>query len=452
MRSALNDPFFNSAFMTVTKSLPGVLLPSLLMAVCVLAACQTGTTAPTAEASLEETTAEVSTDPFGLRAGMYTVKEGRVDRAETFSDLLDEYGVDYQTTLVLAEAATPAFEVEDLRAGRPYRVYVNPWLQQARYLVYQVDALEYVVFDLRHPERTYVDRRSVERTWATVSGTVEGSLYESLVENGGHPLLALRLSEVFAWQIDFFRLRSGDRFRMVYEERSMDGQPVQPGDIIAAYVEHRGDDYYAFRFEEDDAEAEYYNREGQSLRRQLLKAPLQYSRISSGYTNRRFHPVLKEYRPHRGVDYAAPRGTPVRSVGEGVVLRAGYKGPNGNYVKIRHNGTYTSGYLHLSRMAVTPGQSVQQGETIGYVGSTGRSTGPHLDYRLWKHGTPVNPYSLELPPSQPVPIQHRDEFQSTVEALLPRLHGASVFARARSVSGRDWTPGMDAPGAVVADR
>ena len=438
--------------MTVTKSFPAALLPSLLTVLCLFVACRAGTTAPAAEAPLEETTAEVSTDPFGLRAGMYTVNEGRVDRAETFSDLLDEYGVDYQTTLALAEAATPAFEVKDLRAGRPYRVYVNPWLQQARYLVYQVDALEYVVFDLRHPERTYVDRRSVERTWATVSGTVEGSLYESLVENGGHPLLALRLSEVFAWQIDFFRLRSGDRFRMVYEERSMDGQPVQPGDIIAAYVEHRGEDYYAFRFEEDDAEAEYYNLEGQSLRRQLLKAPLQYSRISSGYTNRRFHPILKEYRPHRGVDYAAPPGTPVRSVGEGVVQRAGYEGPNGNYVKIRHNGTYTSGYLHLSRMAVTPGQSVQQGETIGYVGSTGRSTGPHLDYRLWKHGTPVNPYSLELPPSQPVPIQHRDEFQATVEALLPRLHGASVFARTRSTFEGRWTSSVEDAGVTVSDR
>jgi hypothetical protein len=139
-------------------------------------------------------------------------------------------------------------------------------------------------------------------------------------------------------------------------------------------------------------------------------------------------------------------------VGDGVVQRAGYRGPNGNYVKIRHNGTYTSGYLHLSRMAVAPGASVQQGETIGYVGSTGRSTGPHLDYRLWKHGTPVNPYSLELPPSQPVPVQHRDAFGATVEALLPRLHGASVFARARLTSDGDWTPSRDAPGATLADR
>lgn len=452
MRSTLAALFSPPAPVPAMKSRPAFLLPVVLAVACISVACQTGATAPTADDRGAAERPEVSTDRFGLRAGMYTVKEGNVGRADTFSDLLDQHGVDYQTILAVADAAQPAFEVKALRAGRPYRVYVNPWRQQARYLVYQTDALRYVVFDLRYPERTYVDRLSVDRNWVTVTGTVEGSLYESLVANGGHPLLALRLSEVFAWQIDFFRLRRGDRFRLVYEKRSMDGEQLQPGDIVAAHVEHRGENYYAFRFEKEEADAEYYNRQGQSLRRQLLKAPLQYSRISSGYTNRRYHPVLKEYRPHRAIDYAAPRGTRVRSVGDGVVQRAGYEGPNGNYVKIRHNSTYTSGYLHLSRMTVGPGESVQQGETIGYVGSTGRSTGPHLDYRLWKHGTPVNPYSLELPPSQPVPVQYRDAFRKTVDALLPRLHDASVFARVPSAPDGDWTPGVDASGTTLANR
>lgn len=381
-----------------------------------------------------------------MRTDLYTVKKGRVNRGETVSDLLGEYGVEYQTVRALVDAAAPAFEIEDLRAGRPYRVYVNPWLQQAQYFVYQIDAARYVVFDIRFPEQTRVRTRSVEQAWATVSGTVDGSLYQTLVDEGGHPLLALRLSEVFAWQIDFFRLRAGDAFRLIYEKRAIAGETIQPGNIVAAHVRHRGEDYYAFRFEGAAGEADYYNRQGQSLRRQLLKAPLQYSRISSGYTNRRYHPILNEYRPHRGVDYAAPRGTPVRSVGDGVVQLAGHRGANGNYVKIRHNSTFTSGYLHLSQIAVAPGESVDQGETIGYVGSTGRSTGPHLDYRLWKHRTPVNPYSIELPPSQPVPIQYRDEFQEIVEALLPRLRSsaASVFARARSSAQRDWDPVLNA--------
>ena len=452
MRSISTTLVSNPVSVPTMKSRPAFLLPVVLAVVCISVSCQTGATAPTADDRGTAERSEVSTDRFGLRADLYTVKEGRVGRAETLSDLLGQHGVDYETLLAVGDAAQPAFEVKALRAGRLYRVYVNPWRQQARYLVYQADALRYVVFDLRYPERTYVDRLSIDRNWATVTGTVEGSLYESLVTNGGHPLLALRLSEVFAWQIDFFRLRKGDRFRLVYETRSMDGKQLQPGDIVAAHVEHRGEDYYTFRFEGGEGEAEYYNRQGQSLRRQLLKAPLQYSRISSGYTNRRYHPVLKEYRSHRAIDYAAPRGTPVRSVGDGVVQYAGYKGANGNYVKIRHNGTYTSGYLHLSRMTVRPGESVRQGDTIGYVGSTGRSTGPHLDYRLWKHGTPVNPYGLELPPSQPIPVQHQDAFRKTVNALLPRLHDASVFARAPSASDGGWTPSIDASGTMLADR
>lgn len=379
----------------------------------------------TEESSVDRS--ETTTHSFEIRTDQFRIKEGTIPRAETFSALLSQYGVDYQTILDLVEAARPSFDVQDLRAGRPYRVFVNPWLQEVSYFVYEMSPARSVVFDIRQPERTHIEARSIQKQWTNVQGTIEGSLYETLVEKGGHPLLALRLSEVFAWQIDFFRLRAGDRFRLIYEKRTVGGESLQPGDIVAAHVEHLGQEYYAFRFDVGDG-AEYFNRQGQSLRRQLLKAPLQYSRISSRFTNRRFHPILKEYRPHHGTDYAAPTGTPVRSVGEGEVQQAGYRGANGNYVKIRHNGTYTSGYLHLSQLAVEPGQEVEQGETIGYVGSTGRSTGPHLDYRLWKHGTAVDPYSLDLPPSQPVPIQYREEFERMVDALLPRLQRRSVFA------------------------
>ena len=394
-------------------------VPALLLIAGLLLACETGSTAVSPEAQPSSRPAPPPTDRFGMQAARYTVETGRVGRAETFSDLLAEYGVEYRTILALADAAKPAFDVQDLRAGRPYRVYVNPWLQRPQYVVYQASAARYVVFDVQRPEQSRTATRPVERTWETVSGTVDGSLYEALVENGGHPLLALRLSEVFAWQIDFFRLRANDTFRIVYERRTIDGEPVQPGDIVAARVRHRGNDYDAFRFEGTAGEAEYYNRDGQSLRRQLLKAPLQYSRISSGFT----------------------RGTPVRSVGSGVVQFAGYDGPNGNYVKIRHNGTYASGYLHLSDIAVASGERVDQGETIGYVGSTGRSTGPHLDYRLWKHGAAVNPYTLDLPPSQPVPLQHQQAFRKTVATLLPRLrpHANTVFAQAPPAPGAGAT-------------
>ena len=429
-------------------------LASVLALTVGLSGCNLGSTAAPTSSEPPAVSEAAPTDRFGMQVARYRVERGTVRRGETFSNLLDSYGLEYQTILALAEAAKPAFEVQDLRFGRPYRVYINPWLQQPAYVVYSMSETRYVVFDVRRPSRSTVRTREVTRTWERIEGRVQGSLYQSLVQNGGPPLLALRLSEVFAWQIDFFRLQANDTFQLVYERRTIDGEEAQPGAIVAARVRHRGKDYYAFRFQSAASEADYYNREGESLRRQLLKAPLQYSRISSGFTNRRFHPILKEYRPHRGTDYAAPRGTPVRSVGSGVVQFAGYDGPNGNYVKIRHNGTYASGYLHLASIAVAPGEQVSQGERIGTVGSTGRSTGPHLDYRLWKHGTPVNPYTLELPPSQPVPLLYREAFKRTVAALLPRLQSRAspVFASSRTAPGLATAPRHGSPLASSSTR
>jgi len=367
---------------------------------------------------------EANARPAGLdiEEEKFTVERGRISRYETFADLLTSYGVSYQRAVQVAEAVRPSFDVRDLRRGQPYRVYVNPWLQRVQYIVYQVDEVRSVVFDVQTPAESRVAERPVHRKWTVVEGTIHDSLYETLTESGAHPKLALRLSEVFAWQIDFFRIRAGDAFRILYEQRSVDGTTLAPGAILAARFEHQDRPYYGFRFDDGEGPS-YFNREGESLRRQLLKAPLRYSRISSGYTQSRYHPVLKERRPHRGTDYAAPTGTPVRSVGNGTVQKAGYHGNNGNYVKIRHNGVYSSGYLHLSDIAdgVTPGAQVAQGETIGYVGSTGMSTGPHLDYRLWKHGRAVDPYELELPPSKPVSPQHRAAFRRLVEDRLERL-------------------------------
>ena len=366
---------------------------------------------------------------YGLSTDGLEVVRGEVQPRETFADLLVNRGVPYATIVRLAEETRETFDVRDIQAGKPYRVYLNPWTEKAAYLVYRPNAVEYVVFDVRHPSDSYVGRRPVEVRWRTARGTITSSLYETMVEAGAHPGLVLQLSEVFAWQIDFFRIRKGDRFRVVYEERTVDGERISPGEIVAASVTHRGDTYRGLRFD-TGSDIEFYDREGNSLRRALLKAPLQFSRISSRFTNRRMHPVLHEYRPHHGTDYAAPRGTPVRSVGDGEVLFAAYKGANGNYVKIRHNGTYTTGYLHLTDFAdgIRRGARVSQGDVIGYVGSTGRSTGPHLDYRLWKHGTAVDPYRIEMPSSRPVPPQHRAAFERVARDLLEYLRSPAMLA------------------------
>ncbi|WP_245846022.1 peptidoglycan DD-metalloendopeptidase family protein [Longibacter salinarum] len=380
-------------------------------------------------------TDNASADAFGIERKKYTVEEHRVRRNQTFADLLLKEGVEYQDIVQLADETRDVFDVRDIRAGRSYRVYRNPWLERARYIVYRPDAVRYVVFDVRYPERSRVGERPVSVAWRTAGGTIKSSLYQTLMESGGRPQLAIRLSEVFAWQIDFFRIQRGDQFRVVYEERTVDGQQIGPGDIVAAYFVHRGRTYYAYRFNDGEG-SEYFDEKGNSLRRELLKAPLQFSRISSRFTNRRYHPVLKRYRPHHGTDYAAPTGTPVHSVGDGVVLFAAYKGYNGNYVKVRHNATYTTGYLHLSRIAkgIRPGTRVKQGETIGYVGSTGLSTGPHLDYRFWKNGQAIDPYSIELPPARPVAPQHMTAFTQVVDGLHNFLLNHSprtTFADAR---------------------
>lgn len=381
-------------------------------------------TEPAARAALHPD-AERRTDRFGLPFRQFDIREGTVQRRQTFADLLEDQGLAYRQIVEVARASRDVFDVRDIQAGDAFRVYTNPWLQQARYLVYRPNAIRYVVFDLQHPEASYAGERPVTTSWKSAAGTITNSLYQSLIDSGASPELVLELSEVFAWQIDFFRIQRGDRFRVVYEHRSVDGRSIGPGDIVAAMFRHRGETYYGFRFDEGNG-PEYFDENGNSLRRQLLKAPLRYSRISSRFTNRRFHPVLKRYRPHHGTDYVAPRGTPVRSVGDGTVLYAGRKGYNGNYVKIRHNATYTTGYLHLARIKVQPGETVKQGDIIGTVGSTGLSTGPHLDYRFWKNGQAVDPYSIDLPPARPVSPQSQTAYDEVVNRLMKRLNRTTL--------------------------
>ena len=364
-------------------------------------------------------------DAFGVPTNHFRVVDERVRRNETFSNLLNEYSVSYQRIVEVAEASRSVYDVRRIVAGKPYRIYVNEWLQRAQYLVYQPTPTRYVVYDIRHPERSYTGERPVSVSWDTASGVITSSLYQTLVDNGAHPELALRLSEVFAWQIDFFRIRRGDRFRVIYEKRHLGDTELPPGNIIAARFMHRGGDYYAFHFDAPHQRS-YFDEDGNSMRRQLLKSPLRYSRISSQFSRSRLHPVTGRRRAHLGTDYAAPTGTPVRSVGAGEVVVAGYDRSNGNWIKIRHNSTYTTGYLHLSRFAsgIRRGKEVKQGDIIGYVGSTGLSTGPHLHYHFWKHGEPIDSRDVDLPPSEPVYPQYRAEFETLVAELKPQLQWA----------------------------
>jgi murein DD-endopeptidase MepM/ murein hydrolase activator NlpD len=267
-----------------------------------------------------------------------------------------------------------------------------------------------------------VCQREVTTVEKNVTGEIRSSLSETIEEMGISHELTNKFVDIFAWQVDFQRLQKGDKFKLIYEENRVEDRPISVGKILGIYFEHFGNGYYAFPFDQGDG-LDYYDEAGKSLRKALLKYPIEFTRISSRYSLSRFHPVVKVFRAHLGTDFAAPTGTPIRSVGDGVVEEAQYKANNGNYVKIRHNGTYTTAYLHMSRIGaeISPGLRVRQGQTIGYVGSTGLATGPHVCYRFWRNGVQVDALRVELPASQPVKQENIERFQKVKETLIERL-------------------------------
>jgi len=242
-------------------------------------------------------------------------------------------------------------------------------------------------------------------------GTIQSSLWNTMVEQETDPNLANELSEIYAWTIDFFGIQEGDNYKVLYEELYVDDQYIGLGRVIAASIRHYDKDYYAYNFLQDTV-WDFFDEEGGSMRRTFLKSPLRYKRISSRYSHSRYHPILKIRRPHRGVDYAAALGTPVHAIGEGVVTFAGWKGQGGRTVKIKHNGTYSTAYLHLNGYGegIKKGVHVKQGQVIGYVGKSGLATGPHLDFRFYRNGQPIDPLKVESPPAKPVDSIYMDDY------------------------------------------
>lgn len=406
------------------KALTGFCALGILLCFTFLrdAAVNDNTTAPQAATEQITEVPPVTYDDFGIAENTFLRETRPIQRNETFSDILAGYNIGASTIHTLAEVSKDVFDVRYLQAGKSLRVYQDA-SKTAQVLIYQPNPIDYVVFDLQDDNITvYAKKRPVTIERKTVSGTITSSPYEALVHAGADPALAVALSEVYAWQIDFYRIQRGDRFSIIYEEKQVEGQPVGLGDIIAARFVHAGEDFYAFGFEHQGTNS-FFDENGESLQLAFLKAPLKYSRISSRYTKRRFHPVQRRYKPHLGTDYAAPTGTPIHATGDGVVLAASRTRGNGKYVKIRHNATYTTGYLHMSRFAegIQPGKRVSQGDVIGYVGSTGLATGPHLCYRFWKDGIQVDPYKQDLPSADPIAGDDRAAFESTRDLLMPLL-------------------------------
>lgn len=373
--------------------------------------------------NLVEIKETVRPDAYGINRLRYKTKEGRVRRNESLYTILSDLDVSPQQIYEINEKAGEVFRSNRVMPGQRYIAYMEQSSSKPVKLVLHQDALNFVVFDWEDDIRVNTGMKEVSTRIASSEGVINSSLYESLQEKGNDILLGLSLAEIFAWQIDFFRLYPGDRFKVVYEKKYVDGTYYGLGNILGAEFEHNGERYTAFWYENEER-AGYFDVDGNSVQKALLKAPFKFSqRISSGYSSNRFHPVLKRPMPHYGVDYAAPLGTPVLAVGDGEIIEAQHRGANGNIVKIRHNSTYTTAYLHLNGFAkgIRRGTKVRQGQVIGYVGRTGRVTGVHLDYRIYKNGSPVNPLTIDLPPSRSIATAELQSYKDHIASYLQTL-------------------------------
>ena len=353
----------------------------------------------------------------------HVVIEDKIKRNQFLGDILHAYNVPAKIIHQVSQLSRKVFDPREIRANKKYTLICHQdSLTQATAFVYEPNAIDYIV--LRFTDSLLVDvgQREVTTIEKSVSGVINSNLSSTMEELGMPADLTNRFVDIFGWQVDFQRLQVGDKFKLIYEEQQVEGVTIGVSKINGIYFEHFDQPYYAFPFDQGDG-IDYFDEDGKSLRKALLKYPIQFTRISSRFNRNRFHPVQKRYKAHLGTDFAAPTGTPIRSVGDGIVLEARYKSNNGNYVKIRHNATYTTQYLHMSKIAsgIRPGMKVKQDQTIGYVGSTGLATGPHLCYRFWKNGVQVDALRVELPASQPVRADYKVSFESVKAELIQRL-------------------------------
>lgn len=363
---------------------------------------------------------------YGMKVDDYVVVEDKVKKNQFLADILTQHNVPINLIKQVSSISRNVFDVRKIAQNKKYTVICTPdSLKTAKAFIYEPNQIDYIVFSFDDTLRVDVCQREVAIEERSIAGVIESSLSQTIEAMGISHELTNKFVDIFAWQVDFQRLQKGDVFKLVYEEVQVEGRPIGVRDIVGIYFQHFASDYYAIPFNQGDG-VDFFDDRGNSLRKALLKYPIEFTRISSRYTGRRFHPVQKIFKAHLGTDFAAPTGTPIRSVGDGIVEEAQYKSNNGNYVKIRHNGTYTTQYLHMSRIegGIRAGVRVRQGQRIGYVGSTGLATGPHLCYRFWRNGVQVDALRVELPPSQPIKedfVQAYEEVKNQIKIRLDAI-------------------------------
>lgn len=368
---------------------------------------------------------------YGIDADNLAFESGEVATGQTMGKILSGYGVSAQLIDRLDNASREIFPLNKVRAGNRYMAFFEEDSSGVRtlcHLAYERNNVDYVVFSIEGDSVSVIEgAKEVTAVRERDTVTITSSLWGAIMNAGLPYELAAQMEEIYQWSIDFFGIQQGDCFTVIFDRMMVDTVEVGIGRVWGAQFDHGGKSYYAIPFKQGDKVA-YWDENGNSLRKALLKAPLKYSRISSRFSNSRFHPIHKVYRPHHGVDYAAPAGTPVRAVADGVVIFKGWGGGGGNTLKIKHAGNLQSGYLHLRGYAdgIRQGSRVQQGDIIGYVGSTGTSTGPHLDFRLWKNGTPIDPLKVPSEPAEPIGKEYAEPFAYVRDRIVAELRGDSI--------------------------
>lgn len=360
---------------------------------------------------------------YGIVTDSFKIVRDEIKPGDNLGEIFSNLNVNQKIIGNLDKYTDSVFDIRRLRSGNTYTAMMsNDSSSKLQYFIYAINDTSYVIFDFRDSLHVNTDSKDVVRKVKSFSGVINSSLWLTMQQLGADPNLAIALSNIYQWSIDFYAIQKGDTFKVIYDELEVDGKPISMGEIHASEFIHGGKVYNAYRFEQGSV-TDYFDDKGQNLRKEFLKAPLSFSRITSRFSNSRMHPILRIRRPHHGVDYAAPKGTPVHTIGRGTVTKASFSGGAGRIVTVRHNNGYSSSYMHLAGFGsgIRPGASVSQGQIIGYVGSSGLSTGAHLDFRVYKNNVAINPLTIESPPALPVEKRYIPEFDSISKVYRAKL-------------------------------
>jgi len=365
------------------------------------------------------------TEQFGFKFANFNVLHDTIRKGDTFGSIMQRQNLDNKQVYDIVEKVKDSFDVRSMHVGNPFTLLRSKGrYKKVRAFIYQPDRGSYYVIDLRDSIKVFKKIRPVSVRQRTIAGSLDGSLSDALAKKNVDIALADKLVKVYAWSIDFFKLKKGDKFGITFTERYIDDTIYDGVDSLkAAFFEYKGKTIYAFPFAQNESskKLDYYDDEGKALKNLFLKAPLKYVNITSHFTKNRFHPVQLIWKAHKGTDYAAPTGTPIMTTASGIVEQTGFTAGNGNFVKVKHDRTYSTQYLHMSKILARKGQHVNQGDVIGRVGSTGLATGPHVCYRFWKNGVQVDALKLKLPNSEPMDKRNLPRFLTMMKPLKKEL-------------------------------